>query len=165
MDMKELLKEWKKFLKGPEVSGEEIKFKTGKLKDLIQWYPGIKKLRVPSWYLQDRYAKPTDNDIACVVLEGFKPVAIAAIVEIQDFHNGEFFKVGVLTLFVDSWHREVGLAGGALNRVLEHSSKWPYIVGSRAGRKMLNKKNYKSADFQLNNFVDDETFINPYYSD
>jgi GNAT superfamily N-acetyltransferase len=155
--MKKLLTEWKKHLFAEGQEG--IQYKAGYLADLLKEYPKIKRLRVPSWFLQSYYPDVIPSDVACIALDDGEPVGIAAIVTPLDYRRDH---IGLLNLYVDSWHRDMGLATNMFEKAESLSKQWEYIVGSRTTKKMLQRRNRETADFESRfEFEDSIPFKNP----
>jgi len=164
--MKRLLTEWKKFLNEDQT---QIEYKSGRLVDLIKEFPKIKRLRVPAWYLQSVYYSHTNvsqghgnnKSIASIAFDGDRPVGIAALVREYEYGDPDN-KTACLNLFVDSWHRNLGIGSQMFKRVMELSKDFQYIIGSRRSREILEKRGYVPTHRDTN-FQDAIVFKNKYY--
>jgi len=166
--MKKLLREWRNFL---NEDASHIEYKTGKLIDLLKEYPKIKRLRVPSWSLQDvyyRYTNPSfydqdeEKSVATIALDNGKPVGIAAVVKDYDCNIPQF-STGCVNLFVDSWHRDMGIASQLFIRTMEVSGYFKYLIGSRRTKEILEKRGYVTTNRDCD-YIGCSVFENKHYS-
>ena len=140
-----------------------IDYETGNLIELIKKHGKIKQLRVPSWLLQYVYANPDPLDVACVALENNIPVGIAVIRNEHSYYSDE--TVGILNLFVDSWHRDLKIGSVVFRKVMEHSARWKYIMGSRRTKTMMEKRGFADSGYNCGGYEDCIKFINPNYKE
>jgi hypothetical protein len=173
--MKNILTEWRKYVneeltdvvvpeqkKYPrfpdfDINKVDFQLKFGKLRDLLARDKKIKQLRVPSWSLQtDAYMHPGENDVAAVVYDGKKPVAITALTE--DKYTGN----GLINVYVDTWYRGLNLASKTFDKVMENSEDWEFIIASRVPVKMFKARGYEATD-QGCGYVDCVVFKNKNY--
>jgi hypothetical protein len=176
--MKQLLNEWKKFVNEemdveddlaedkeyprlPDFDPSKITFQVGPLQELLSYFPKIKKLRVPSWYLQtDLYPNKRDNKtMAAVAFHDKLPVSIVTISDDLDQDEPQLY--GLLNFFTDSFFRGLRLPEKLFSMLMKHSGAWKYIVASRNGRKYMSDYKTFSNDCA---YMDCQVYVNKNWS-
>ena len=88
-----------------------------------------------------------------------EPIAIVALTTDTNSRR----RYGLLNFFVDSWHRGMGLADKLFLNVMDHSSHREYIIASRGGRHMLEKRGYEKVSKPCG-YMDCNVYKNKNYS-